>query len=102
VYAFHLGPYDFSVSKDPHGFLAGDANERAIRALSQTDELKSGAALLNDRVVCDRTIGFDFKLISPSPQLDYRDQLHPLGSPGRPVSMSIGVGYTSYNQIHWA
>jgi hypothetical protein len=34
VYAFHLGPYDFSVSKDPHGFLAGDANERAIRALS--------------------------------------------------------------------
>jgi len=27
-------PYDFSVSKDPHGFLVGDANERAIRAFS--------------------------------------------------------------------
>ena len=26
--------YDFSVSKDPHGFLVGDANERAIRAFS--------------------------------------------------------------------
>ncbi len=33
AYAFHLGP-TISVSKDAHGFLLGDANERAIRALS--------------------------------------------------------------------
>ena len=27
VYAFHLGPYDFSVSKNAHDFLFGGASE---------------------------------------------------------------------------
>jgi hypothetical protein len=34
VYAFHLGPTISRSPKDPHGFLVGDANERAIRAFS--------------------------------------------------------------------
>ena len=31
MYAFHLGPCDFLVSKDLRGFLVGDTNERTIR-----------------------------------------------------------------------
>jgi hypothetical protein len=50
VHAFHLGPYDFSVSKYPHGFLAGDANERAVRALSLAIAAPSLAADENVKV----------------------------------------------------
>jgi hypothetical protein len=34
VYAFHLGPYDFSVSKDRMVFWSERANVRAIRSLT--------------------------------------------------------------------
>jgi hypothetical protein len=58
----------------------------------KTDELKSGVASLNDRVVCDRTIGFDFKLISPSRRSTIATNFIRLDHQVR-ISRSSGIGF---------